>query len=147
MEVARQIQENNDYRIVAGLGSTGLSCARYLRARGIPFAVVDSREQPPGLAALRDEMPEVAFVGGDSPEGIFDAVSEVIVSPGIAMNAPIISEALAAGAAVVGDVDLFMREASAPVIGITGSNAKSTVTELVGEMARTAGLKVAVATW
>lgn len=144
MEVARQTQVNRDYRIVAGLGATGLSCARYLHARGIPFAVVDSREQPPGLAALRNEMPDVAFFGGDSLDGILDGASELVVSPGIAMDAPIVREALAAGVAVVGDVDLFMREAAAPVVGITGSNAKSTVTELVGEMARTAGLSVGV---
>lgn len=144
MEVARQTQANRDTRIVAGLGSTGLSCARHLRARGVPFIVVDSREQPPGLAALRDEMPGVEFVAGDSPAGIFDGVSEIIVSPGIAMDAPIVRQAQAAGLTVLGDIDLFMREATAPVVGITGSNAKSTVTELVGEMARTTGLDVGV---
>lgn len=144
MEVARHTQANRDYRIVAGLGSTGLSCARYLHARGIPFAVVDSRARPPGLEALRAEMPEVVFHGGESPAGILDGVSELVASPGIPMDAPIVGEALAAGVAVVGDIDLFMREADAPVVGITGSNAKSTVTELVGEMARTAGLAVGV---
>ena len=144
MEVARQTQAKRDYRIVAGLGSTGLSCARYLYARDIPFAVVDSRAQPRGLATLRNEMPGVEFLGSDGPEGLFDGVTEVIVSPGIAMDAPIVTGALAAGVPIVGDIDLFMREADAPVVGITGSNAKSTVTELVGEMARTAGLAVGV---
>lgn len=142
--MARHTQANRDNRIVAGLGSTGLSCARYLHAQGLPFAVIDSREQPPCLAALREEMPDVEFVSGASPPGIFSDVSELVVSPGIAMDAPIVREALAAGVEVLGDIDLFMREANAPVIGITGSNAKSTVTELVGEMARNAGLTVGV---
>jgi UDP-N-acetylmuramoylalanine--D-glutamate ligase len=144
VKVARQTQANRDNRIVAGLGATGLSCARYFHARGLPFAVIDSREQPPGLAVLRQEMPEVEFVGGNSPPDIFSDVSELVVSPGIALDAPVVREALAAGVDVIGDIDLFMREANAPVIGITGSNAKSTVTELVGEMARNAGLTVAV---
>ena len=97
MEVARQTQANRDKRIVAGLGSTGLSCARHLHAHGVPFVVVDSRAQPPGLAALCDEMPGVEFIPGENPEGIFDGVGELVVSPGIAMDAPIVGEALASG--------------------------------------------------
>ena len=135
---------NRDYRIVAGLGSTGLSCARYFHARGVPFAVVDSRAQPPGLAALRSEMPGIDFFGGDCPSGLFTGVTELVVSPGIPLDDPLVSAARAAGVEVVGDIDLFMREASAPVVGITGSNAKSTVTELTGAMAREAGRRVGV---
>ena len=71
MRVARQRQANRDFRIVAGLGSTGLSCARHFHARGVPFAVVDSRAQPPGLAALRSEMPGVEFFIGDCPSSLF----------------------------------------------------------------------------
>ena len=135
---------SRDKRIVAGLGATGLSCARHFHARALPFTVIDSREQPPGLAALRNEMPGVEFISGDKPPEYFGDVSELVVSPGIAMDAPVVRAALAAGVEVIGDIDVFVREANAPVIGITGSNAKSTVTELVGEMARNAGLAVGV---
>jgi len=144
MKVARQTQAESDYRIVAGLGATGLSCARYLHARGVPFAVVDSRAQPPGLAALQSEMPDVEFYSGDCPSGLFAGAVELVASPGIAMDDPVVSAARAAGVHVSGDIDLFMREANAPVVGITGSNAKSTVTELVGAMARAAGRAVGV---
>ena len=144
MRVARQRQVNRDFRIVAGLGSTGLSCARHFHARGVPFAVVDSRAQPPGLAALRSEMPGVEFFIGECPSGLFAGAAELVVSPGIPLDDPVVSAARAAGLEVVGDIDLFMREASAPVIGITGSNAKSTVTELTGAMARKAGCKAGV---
>ena len=131
-------------RVVVGLGVTGLSCARHLHARGIPFCVVDTRAEPPGLAQLREEMPDVSVFAGDYPTQIMDTASELIVSPGIAMSDPIVVRAQAADIAVVGDIDLFVREARAPVVGITGSNAKSTVTELLGQMARDAGLNVGV---
>ncbi|NQX89891.1 MAG: UDP-N-acetylmuramoyl-L-alanine--D-glutamate ligase [Halioglobus sp.] len=144
MLLAKQTQVNCDNRIVVGLGATGLSCARHLHARGVPFSVLDTREHPPGLATLREEMPEVQFFSGDMSLRGFDGVGELVVSPGIGLDAPIVREARAVGVDVVGDIDLFMREVSAPVIGITGSNAKSTVTELVGDMARSAGVEVAV---
>lgn len=138
--VAQDLIASSESRVVFGLGATGLSCARYLHARGLPFAIVDTREQPPELASLRKEMPEVPVYAGQWPEDLLPGASELIVSPGIALDQPDVAAARDAGASVVGDIDLFMREAAAPVIGITGSNAKSTVTELVGAMARAAGL-------
>jgi UDP-N-acetylmuramoylalanine--D-glutamate ligase len=135
---------SSEHRVVVGLGSTGLSCARFLQARGLPFSVVDTRPEPPGLAQFTLEMPHVAVFAGDFPPELIAAAAELIVSPGVAMNSPIVVEALAAGVSVVGDIDLFMREVAAPVIGITGSNAKSTVTELVGQMARDARMNVGV---
>ena len=144
MKVAPQVIASNDSRVVVGLGATGLSCARYLYARKLPFCVVDTRAQPPGLDELQREMPEVQVYTANYPRELVAHASELVVSPGIAMDAPIVSQALAAGVAVVGDIDLFMREAAAPVVGITGSNAKSTVTELFGQMARDAHLNVGV---
>lgn len=144
MKVASHTMADSEYRIVVGLGATGLSCARFLRARGLPFAIVDTRAAPPGLAALNREMPEVEVFAGEYPDSLVAAAAELIVSPGVAMDADIVQQALAAGAAVIGDIDLFMREATAPVVGITGSNAKSTVTELLGQMARDAQLNVGV---
>lgn len=144
MIVAAQQETNSAYRVVVGLGSTGLSCARFLWQRGQPFVVVDTRAEPPGLAELHREMPGVEVHTGDYPQDLVTAASELIVSPGVGMDTAIVRDALAAGVAVVGDIDLFMREATAPVVGITGSNAKSTVTELVGQMARDAQLNVGV---
>lgn len=142
--VALDVIASSVNRVVVGLGITGLSCARYLHRCGISFCVVDTRANPPGLAEFQREMPEVPVYAGDYPEELVSGASELIVSPGVAMDAPIVCAAREAGVDIVGDIDLFMREAAAPVVGITGSNAKSTVTELVGQMARDAGLNVGV---
>ena len=144
MNVAAERVANSGRRVVVGLGTTGLSCARYLQQRGLPFSVVDTRTQPPGLDALRSEMPEVEVFTGEYPLSLIAAAAELVVSPGIAMDAPIVLDAKASGVEIIGDIDLFVREAMAPVVGITGSNAKSTVTELVGQMARDAQLNVGV---
>lgn len=136
-------------RVVVGLGVTGLSCARYLAARGLPFAVVDSRANPPGLDAFRAAFPDVPLYLGDFDEALLAAAGELIVSPGVALEEPAIAAAIARGVPVCGDIDLFVRELSTqpkrpPLVAITGSNGKSTVTTLVGEMARAAGLSVGV---
>jgi UDP-N-acetylmuramoylalanine--D-glutamate ligase len=144
MNLAAKMVAGSDNRVVVGLGATGLSCARYLYKRGLSFTVVDTRVQPPGLATLRREMPEVTVFAGEYPADVVASASALIVSPGIAMDATIVTQALDAGIEVLGDIDLFMREAAAPVVGITGSNAKSTVTELLGQMARCAQLNVGV---
>jgi UDP-N-acetylmuramoylalanine--D-glutamate ligase len=130
--------------VILGLGVTGLSCARYLHASGQRFAVADTRAQPPGLEALREQMPEVPVFVGDVPPSLLNSAQRLIVSPGIALQEPLVVAAANAGAQIVGDIDLFVAAAQAPVVGITGSNAKSTVTSMVGEMARAAGLDVGV---
>ncbi len=130
--------------LVVGLGKTGLSCARYLRSQGILTAVTDSRANPPGLRQLREEMPEVGvFVGGFDPD-VFDAAARLVVSPGVPVAEPLIQDAIARGVEVIGDVELLARAAQAPICAITGSNGKSTVTTLVGQMAAAAGQRVAV---
>lgn len=130
--------------LVVGLGQTGLSCARFLRAQGVFTAVTDSRANPPGLQQLRDELPEVAvFVDGFDPE-VFAAAERLVVSPGVPVSEPLIQAAMASGIEVIGDIELFVRAAQAPICAITGSNGKSTVTSLVGEMAGAAGRRVAV---
>lgn len=144
MLVAPQLIASTDNRVVVGLGATGLSCARYLQRSGVKFSVVDTREQPPGLAALRAEMPDVPVYTGTVPDDVIAAATELVVSPGVALDEPLVRDASAAGIPVIGDVDLFMRVAQVPVVGITGSNAKSTVTELLGQMVRDAGLNVGV---
>jgi UDP-N-acetylmuramoylalanine--D-glutamate ligase len=129
--------------LIVGLGRTGLSVARYLSRRGVPVAIVDSREVPPALETLRAELPvDVAlFLGGFRAEA-FERAEQIIVSPGVPVDTPPIAAAQARGIPVIGDIELFARVAAAPVVAITGSNGKSTVTTLLGAMARQAGLTV-----
>lgn len=130
--------------LIVGLGKTGLSCARFLAARGVEIAVTDSREHPPGLKELRNEMPDTAvFVGGFS-EVALQRADQLLVSPGIAVSTPFVIKARAMGLPVLGDIELFAQHTRAPVIAITGSNGKSTVTTLVGLMAEQAGREVRV---
>jgi len=131
--------------LVVGLGETGLSVARYLLRHGVPVAVVDSRENPPGLERLRSELPaDVAlFLGGFRGEA-FARAEQIVVSPGVSLALPEIAAARERGLAVIGDVELFAQVATAPVIAVTGSNGKSTVVTLLGAMARRAGMDVRV---
>ena len=130
--------------LVVGLGATGLSVARFLSARGIHLAVADTREKPPGLAELRDCLPDVAvFLGGFSAAA-FDRATHLVVSPGVALETPMIRQAMILGTPAFGDLDLFACVADVPIIGITGSNGKSTVTTLLGLMAENDQRKVKV---
>ena len=130
--------------VVIGLGKTGHSCARYLAQTGVDFSVVDTREQPPYLQVLKDESPNVEVTLGPLNGEHLSRAKVLYVSPGIAKDEPAIVQAVAAGAQLSGDIDLFCQAVSAPIVAITGSNAKSTVTSLVGLMAEKAGKKVAV---
>jgi UDP-N-acetylmuramoylalanine--D-glutamate ligase len=131
--------------LVIGLGETGLSVARYLLRHGVTVAVVDSRENPPGLERLRTELPaDVALFLGGFREEAFARAEQIVVSPGVPLALPEIMAAKARGIAVIGDVELFAQAATAPVIAVTGSNGKSTVVTLLGAMARRAGLDVRV---
>jgi len=130
--------------LIVGLGQTGLSCARFLSSRGIPAVIIDSRSHPPGLSMLREQMFGVSVVTGGFDPLVFAAADRLIVSPGISLEEPQIRMARERGVEVLGDIELFAHEAGAPVVAITGSNGKSTVTTLVGEMARRAGRRVAV---
>ena len=128
---------------VAGLGQTGWSCICFLRARGARVRVTDTRDAPPMLAQLRAEFPEVEFLPGLAPQAL-EGAAALIVSPGLDLRLPFFSEAEERGIRRCGDIELFAREARAPVIAITGANGKSTVTTLVGQMAKKAGKRVAM---
>ncbi|QVE16328.1 MULTISPECIES: UDP-N-acetylmuramoyl-L-alanine--D-glutamate ligase [Pseudomonas] len=132
------------FRIVVGLGKSGMSLVRFLANRGVAFAVADTRENPPELATLRRDYPQVEVRCGELDVEFLCRADELYVSPGLALATPALQEAHARGVKMSGDIDLFARYAKAPVIAITGSNAKSTVTTLVGEMAQAAGKRVAV---
>jgi len=126
--------------LIVGLGPTGLSVARHLGRQGIAFAVTDSRDNPPGMDDLLREFPDVPYDFGGFNEAFFAPAKCLVVSPGIAISTPIIKAAATRGVEIVGDVELFVREAKAPVIAITGSNGKSSVTKLVELMAHKAGM-------
>ena len=130
--------------LIVGLGKTGLSCVRYLSGQGREIAVADSRLQPPGLDELKAGWPDVPIYLGEFDEELFAGFNELIVSPGISIAEPAIAGAAARGARIRGDIDLFADAADAPIIAITGSNGKTPVTTLVGEMARAAGRNVQV---
>lgn len=127
--------------VIIGLGMTGLSCVDFFMARGVTPRVMDTRVAPAGL----DKLPEAVerYVGGLNEDWLLTA-DLIVASPGIALAHPSLSAAADAGVEIVGDIELFCREAQAPIIAITGSNGKSTVTSLVGEMAKAAGLDVGV---
>lgn len=143
VSVMADMIDNARRTLVVGLGKTGLSVARYLSRHGVPVAIVDSRETPPGLEALRAELPaDVAlFLGGFKIEA-FERAERVVVSPGVSVRESQIAAAAARGVPVIGDVELFAQVAAAPVVAITGSNGKSTVTRLLGIMAQQAGKQV-----
>ncbi|WP_303291505.1 UDP-N-acetylmuramoyl-L-alanine--D-glutamate ligase [Marinobacter sp. SS5-14b] len=130
--------------LIVGLGKTGLSCVRYLSGLGREIAVADSRDNPPGLQELRDGWPGVPVYLGEFDQDLFSGFGELVVSPGISITEPAIAAAADRGALIRGDIDLFADAADAPIIAITGSNGKTTVTTLVGEMAAAAGRKVQV---
>jgi UDP-N-acetylmuramoylalanine--D-glutamate ligase len=130
--------------LILGLGKTGLSCARYLRAQGAAVAVTDSRPNPPGLEQLRGEFPDLAVFTGGFQADVFAAADRLVVSPGVNVAEPLIQAAATRGVPVLGDIELFAQAVGSPVVAITGSNGKSTVTTLVGQMARLAGVAVAV---
>ena len=135
---------SDQFRIVVGLGKSGMSVVRHLARRGQPFAVVDTRANPPELATLQAQYPQVEVRCGELDVDFLCRASELLVSPGLAVSTPALQAAAARGVKLSGDIELFAREARAPIIAITGSNAKSTVTTLVGEMAQASGRKVAV---
>lgn len=137
--------KNKDLYIVIGLGITGLSCARFLSRQQLPFVMMDTRDAPPNLEAFRQQYPEVAVYTGKSwPQDVLNGAKSLVVSPGVAIATPCIQEARKHGVEILGDIELFARFNRVPVIAITGANGKSTVTTLVGEMAKAAGKKVAV---
>lgn len=130
--------------VVVGLGQTGLSAARFLQKCGLKFAVVDSRDKPPLLGELQRQMPDTPLFTGGFNEAVFKVATHMLVSPGVSLAEPVIKAALGKEVALLSDIDLFACVADAPIIGITGSNGKSTVTTMVGKMAEVAGKKVAV---
>jgi len=131
--------ESGSRALVLGLGRTGLSVSRYLQRKGLAVRVADTRASPPGGEALRQQVPAAELRTGVFTSSLLDNVAQVVISPGLSLQEPLVREALDRGLPVVGDIELFAREAQAPVAAVTGTNGKSTVTTLVAELALAGG--------
>nr|WP_024967062.1 UDP-N-acetylmuramoyl-L-alanine--D-glutamate ligase [Pantoea sp. IMH] len=127
--------------VIIGLGLTGLSCVDFFLARGVTPRVMDTRVVPPGVEKLPANVER--WLGSLNDDWLLSA-DLIVASPGMALAHPALMAAADAGVEIVGDIELFCREAQAPIVAITGSNGKSTVTTLVGEMAKAAGWQVGV---
>ena len=133
--------------LVLGLGETGLSVLRWLATKGAVMSAADSRDNPPNIDDLRRNMPQVAIYTGKFKQAVLLDAELIVISPGVALSEPAVQAAIKHGIPVIGDVELFAqyRPKNVKVIGITGSNGKTTVTTLVGEMCKAAGLNTIVA--
>ena len=139
-----ELISSSTQRAILGLGTTGRSVARFWKARGIPFIALDTRPELANDLDLRRELVGIEAHFGDFDDVLFDQIDLLIASPGIAMDSPELLKAKDAGIEIRGDIDVFVAETDKPVIGITGSNGKSTVTTFVGQLLESCGLRVAL---
>jgi UDP-N-acetylmuramoylalanine--D-glutamate ligase len=131
--------------VIVGLGRTGLSCVCYCLANNIPFAVTDANSHPIFAKELAEMAPDAEVAFGGLSEKLIKKASLLLVSPGVSLQEPFIKAAVEKGVPAVGDTELFVKLAKKPIIAITGSNAKSTVTSLIGNILRRAGKRAVVA--
>lgn len=137
-------QLSDAHVLVVGCGATGASAARLAAAAGARVRVVDSRANPPAAPSLAEQQPQVEIRSGGLDPAALDGIDHLVVSPGVDLREPLIEAARQAGYDIVGDIEWFARLADAPVIAITGSNGKSTVTAWTAGIAAAAGWNVAV---
>ena len=149
---------NERRALVLGLGDSGLAMVRFLASRGYSMRVADTRREPPRLAELRAELPQADFVAGDFAPVLLEGVQLLALSPGLSPTlsaaAPIVKAARKRKVEVVGEIELFARELArlkaetgyAPqIVGVTGTNGKTTTSRLAGLMIEAAGKRVQVA--
>ncbi len=130
--------------LIIGLGLTGYSAACYLLSNGYNCSVQDDREQPPYLDQLLAAFPDANVLIQPLTESLIEQADCWIVSPGLSVRSPLIKKVAQSGVRVIGDIELFAEAVNKPVVAITGSNGKTTVTTLVGQMIAAGGKKVAV---
>lgn len=128
-------------KVVAGLGISGVSAVNFLHENGYRVAVTDSREVPPG----HEQIPAAVQTRfGQLDQDLLLQAEEIVISPGLDPQLPAIQAAIAKSIPVISEIQILRRATDKPIVAITGSNAKSTVTTLIGLMAQEAGVKVAV---
>jgi UDP-N-acetylmuramoylalanine--D-glutamate ligase len=140
------------YTVIMGMGKTGIACLQFLLRQNVlagskqqaktPLYIMDNRPQPPNIELVRQT--GVAHITGYFDAQILAQAQEIILSPGLAITEPALKLALASNVPIISEIELFSRYVDAPVAAITGSNGKSTVTTLLGEMAKQAGWDVRV---
>ncbi|MCL2308955.1 MAG: UDP-N-acetylmuramoyl-L-alanine--D-glutamate ligase [Proteobacteria bacterium] len=133
--------------LVLGLGLTGFSLVRYLSRRGARVAVADTRAAPPYAEHVRREWPRVNLYCGSLVPTLFDGIDMIAISPGVAKDQPLIRQAVARGAKLVGDIELFAQALpkGQKVLAITGTNGKTTTTALTRTLCEAAGLTAVAA--
>lgn len=136
----KQTVSTSEY-IIAGLGETGLSVATFFYNRGIPFVMADTRVDPPLLNTFKQKFPDVDFYVGEFPSSEFSKANKIVISPGVDVKNKTIQSAINDGAECYGDIEIFANNTQTPIVAITGSNGKSTVTSLVAEMAKSVGMQ------
>ena len=143
MKTAQPLSKEHKVLIV-GLGLTGLSAAQFLRHRGIPFAVMDSRPTPSAYNELLRIDPQAEVYRGEIKEQHLAQVHELIVSPGVPLQTPVVQQARRAGKQIWGDIELFARYVGdCKIVAITGTNGKSTTAMLLASAAKQSGMNVA----
>ena len=139
-----EIIVTNRKTAILGMGVTGISVASFLSAKGMPFDFADSRLEPPNLKQVKRDYPSAKLALGSFDKDFLASYDRLIVSPGISLDDPALIHASKKGVELLGDLELFLDYAKAPVVMITGSNGKSTVTALLGQMAIDSGLSVGI---
>ena len=139
-----QLEREASRVLVVGLGKTGFSVAQFLQRYDFNFSIVDSRISPPLEETVKVRIPGIRVFTGGFEEGAFNAATHLIVSPGVSLNESVIEDARNKGVKILSDIDLFSCSIEEPVIAITGSNGKSTVTTMLGKMAEADGKEVGV---
>ncbi len=121
-------------QVVVGLGKSGLSLVRFLARKASLLPSLIAVKIHPSWRRCSADYPQVAVHCGPLSVELLAAAQVLYVSPGLALSTPAIQAAIAKGVSISGDIDVFAQHARAPIVAITGSNAKSTVTTLVGQM-------------
>ncbi|MEG3592180.1 MAG: UDP-N-acetylmuramoyl-L-alanine--D-glutamate ligase [Pseudomonadota bacterium] len=128
--------------VIIGLGETGLSVARYLAKKDVTFAVFDTRDSPPKLDDFKSEMPDVEIALGSFNDDLLNGTNSIIVSPGVPLSHPLLLQAKKQGIKIDSDIGIFCEAAAAPIIGVTGSNGKTTVITLLKAMLGDSALEI-----
>ena len=142
-EIALSMETAGKRRAIVGLGASGLATARFLTARGLPFEIFDTRLQPPGLEQIKEVAPQLSPRLGELETSQLCEFDQLIVSPGLDTAAAPFKEVRQQGIEIINEIELFYQHAQAPIIAITGTNAKSTVTTMLAHAASATGIRVA----
>lgn len=129
---------------ILGMGATGVSVASFFASKDMPFDFADSRNEPPNIKLVKANYPQAEIALGSFDTDFLCRYDRLIVSPGISLAESALVKAKQQGVELLGDLELFLEQAEAPVVAITGSNGKSTVTALLGKMAEDSGISVGI---